>query len=289
MKIKMSFIMIVLNGMPFIEAALKSIYKAAYEIIIIEGAEEQCWWAANSDGSSNDGTVEFIKSFPDLKKKIKFIQGKWDYKLQMQNEALKIATGNYVWLVDSDEVYKELDIKIIMQILWEDRGIYQINLPIIHFWKGFDYIISSEEKPRNEICRIFRRIPPCYFTTHRPPTLFLEKFNKETNKCKKIGRKTLEKIGIFCYHYSHILQKQVKQKTALYKIYGWELPWRIDLEDWFWNCFIKWTPGNKETIESQYRILPVDRKSKTKQFLGTHPKFMEDIIRDFRKKELKNV
>ncbi|MCP4745727.1 MAG: hypothetical protein GY874_06235, partial [Desulfobacteraceae bacterium] len=52
---KFSIVMIVLNGMPFIEAALKSIYGAAHEIIIVEGAVEKCMFSANSDGSSTDG------------------------------------------------------------------------------------------------------------------------------------------------------------------------------------------------------------------------------------------
>ena len=67
-----SFVMIVLNGMPFIENSLKSIYEFAHEIIIIEGAVEKCMFAANVNGSSIDGTVEFIKSFPDTQNKIKF-------------------------------------------------------------------------------------------------------------------------------------------------------------------------------------------------------------------------
>ncbi len=133
MRIKMSFIMIVLNGMPFIKASLGSIYKSAYEIIIVEGAEEQCMFAANSDGSSNDGTVEFIKSYPDPDKKIKLIQGKWIDKCEMQNKAVEIATGDYIWLIDSDEVYKEEAIEIIYQILNENPTVYQINIPLIHF------------------------------------------------------------------------------------------------------------------------------------------------------------
>ena len=96
-------------------------------------------------------------------------------------------------------------------------------------------------------------------------------------------------MGIFCYHYSHITQKQVKQKTILYRIYGWERSWQLDLEDWFWNCFLSWTPKNKEYIESIHRIFPMDKNSKTKRFFGTHPKSMDSIIQGIRKEELNNV
>jgi len=60
---KISYVIIVLNGMPYLEAALKSIYKSAHEIIIIEGAVINCQFAANEAGSSWDGTVECAKSF----------------------------------------------------------------------------------------------------------------------------------------------------------------------------------------------------------------------------------
>ncbi|MBZ0198999.1 MAG: methyltransferase domain-containing protein, partial [Ignavibacteriaceae bacterium] len=53
---KISFVMIVLNGMPFIEYALKAIYQAAHQIIIVEGAVEKCLFAASLTGSSTDGT-----------------------------------------------------------------------------------------------------------------------------------------------------------------------------------------------------------------------------------------
>ena len=67
---RLSFVMIVLNGMPFIEFALRSIYDFAHEIIIVEGAEEKCRFAANEDGSSTDGTVECIESLGDPANKI---------------------------------------------------------------------------------------------------------------------------------------------------------------------------------------------------------------------------
>ena len=120
---KISYVMIVLNGMPFIEASLKSIYDSAYEIIIVEGAVKQCMFAANADGSSKDGTVEFIKAFPDPGKKVKLIQGIWPEKCEMQNKAVKIATGDYIWLVDSDEVYKKKDIEVIIGMLDVDPTI----------------------------------------------------------------------------------------------------------------------------------------------------------------------
>ncbi len=278
MKIKMSFIIIVLNGMPYIKAALESIYKAAHEIVIVEGAETKGEFAANSDGSSNDGTVECIKSFPDPHHKIKLLQGKWFDKCNMQNTALKKVTGNYIWLVDSDEIYKEHDVKKVIKILSLNPGIYQMNLPILHFWKDYNNIIESKEEPRLEAARIFRIDRPCYFTTHRPPTLMIGRLRKLSKDLRAVRRVFFEKRGIYIYHYSWTLLNQVIQKTELYRRYGWEKPWKMDLQDWFDNCFMKWTPENRKEIEKKYRIIPCDRNSKTKLFKGTHPDSMKNII-----------
>ncbi|MHA2275255.1 MAG: glycosyltransferase family 2 protein [Candidatus Kariarchaeaceae archaeon] len=275
---KISYIMVVLNGMPYIQAALKSIYKSAYQIIIIEGSVEKCAFAANKDGSSQDGTVEYIKSFSDPDNKIKLIQGSWPEKCEMQNRALMEVRGDYVWLVDSDEVYKEDDIEKIVLILENNPNVYRVDIPTLHFWKGYDYVIDTAEIPRMYTPRILKNIPPCYFTTHRPPTLFYHKLNATTVDLKHLDKSVLVEAGIYMYHYSYVTEPQVFQKLMLYRAYGWERPWKLNLNDWYLNCFLKWTPQNREAIEAKYRIHNCDKRSKTKFFTGVHPESMESIM-----------
>lgn len=276
---KFSFIMIVLNGMPFIEVALKSIYNKAYEIIIVEGAVEKCMFAANPDGSSKDGTVEFIKAFPDPENKIKLIQGAWPEKCEMQNRALEGATGDYIWLIDSDEVYKEEDIDTVNKLLEDDPTITQINFFVIHFWRGFDYIISSEILKRDAygFPRLFKLERPCRYTTHRPPTLFLNGRGKHTNGLNLIKSSILKEIGVYLYHYSYVLEEQVRQKITLYKHYGWGKSWGLDLDEWLTNCFLAWTPENRDAIERKYPIWTGDKDSVTERFLGSHPKVITEM------------
>lgn len=274
---KISFVIIVLNGMPFIRASLKNIYEKAYEIVIVEGAVKNCMFAANSDGSSTDGTVNFIKSFPDPLNKIRLIQGAWPEKCEMQNEALKIISGDYIWLVDSDELYKEKDMNMIIQMLVNDSTITEICFPAFHFWKGFDYIISSKPLENAFFHRIFKLNRPCFFTTHRPPTLFWEGQNKTTDKMNLLEATILRKEEIYIYHYSYLLEEQVKQKIELYKRYGWGRIWNLDLSDWYFNCFLKWTPENKSEIEKKYGIWTCDKDSGTERFIGIHPKSIVEI------------
>jgi ADP-heptose:LPS heptosyltransferase/predicted O-methyltransferase YrrM/sulfatase maturation enzyme AslB (radical SAM superfamily)/SAM-dependent methyltransferase len=278
--VKISFVMIVLNGMPFIEYALKAIYDEAHEIIIVEGAVEKCLFAANPDGSSKDGTVGCISSFSDPYRKIRLIQGRWPEKCEMQNAALKHVTGNYVWLVDSDEIYKRADIGRIRSLLAGDPTITQVNFIPDNFWKGFDYLFVSPRflEPANHYRRLFKFKPGSHFTTHRPPTMVWPGLDIPTEQMKLLDGATTRKMGIYPYHYSYVLDSQVRQKIELYRRYGWGDGWSIDLEKWYREFFRQWTPENSLELERLYPIWTGDPCSYSVPFTGTHPDVMEYLI-----------
>ena len=170
---KFSFVTIVLNGMPFIEHALQAVYDFAHEIIIVEGAVTNCLFAANPDGSSIDGTVECIRRFPDPQKKIRLIQGSWPEKCEMHNAALAQVTGDYIWLMDSDEIYRREDLAKVSEMIRREPAITQINFIPDNFWKGFDHLMVAPFffHPDAHYRRIFKFKSGSVFTTHRPPTL----------------------------------------------------------------------------------------------------------------------
>lgn len=285
---KFSFVMIVLNGMPFIEYSLKSVYDFAHEIIIVEGAVEKCMFAANPDGSSKDGTVEFIKSFPDPAGKIKLLQGRWPEKREMQNEALKYVTGNYVWLIDSDEVYKKEDLEKIKKILINAPSITQVNFIPDNFWKGLDYIFVSSKffEPSGHYRRLFKYVPGAVFTSHRPPAMVWPDSERTTEHMHLLDGSTTRQMEIIIYHYSYVLDEQVEQKVELYQRYGWGNDWSIDLHQWYNECFRKWTPEDRQAIEEQYPVAG-DSNSRTWLFNGTHPDVMRPFIEKFKTSLLK--
>jgi predicted O-methyltransferase YrrM len=276
---KFSFVTIVLNGMPFIEYSLKSIYEFAHEIIIVEGAIEQCMFAANPDGSSTDGTVEFLRSFPDRQNKIKLIRGQWPEKCEMQNEALRHVTGDYVWLVDSDEIYKKQDLQRVKALVQSDPSITQLNFNGDNFWKGLDYIFVSPKFFENAAHwrRVFKFVRGARFTTHRPPTMVWPGSELTTEQMHLLDGHKTRQMGIIPYHYSYVLDKQVRQKIELYDRYGWGKDWNIDLHEWYNECFLKWTPESREQIEARYPVWTGDAASHTLPFEGTHP----DVIIEY--------
>lgn len=282
---EISFVIIVLNGMPFIKFCIEALYDSAHEILIIEGAVENCMFAANSDGSSLDGTVECIRNFPDPAHKIRLIQGRWPEKLEMQNAALEYVTGNYVWLVDSDEIYKKEDIAHIKALLAGDRTITQFNFIPDNFWKGFDHIFVSPLFYQQDYHyrRLFKYIPGATFTSHRPPTMVWPGSTKTTESIHLVDGQKTRKMGIFPYHYSYILDSQVRQKIELYNRYGWGNMWNIDMCMWFEKGFLAWTPERRKTIERLYPPWTGDRNSCTVEFQGEHPEVMKKFIENFKK------
>ncbi len=271
---KFSVVMIVLNGMPFIDCSLSSIYDIAHEIVIVEGAVEKCMFSANPDGSSIDGTVEFIKAFPDPHNKIKLIQGRWPEKCEMQNKALEYVTGDYVWLVDSDEVYREDDLIRIRKMVADDPAISQINFICHNFWKDFDHIIVSNKlfAPAFHFRRIFKFQPGARFISHRPPTMVHPDTEKTTEQMHCVDGMSLWRRGIAIYHYSYVLDNQVKQKMELYRRYGWDKTWEIDMQCWYNDFYKRWTPDRRLELESGYPVWTGDKASYSIPFKGTHPR-----------------
>lgn len=284
---KFSFVMIALNAMPFIEYSLKSVYDFAHEIIIVEGAVENCLFAANPDGGSKDGTVEFIKSFPDPENKITLIQGRWPEKCEMQNEALKHVSGDYVWLIDSDEVYKRNDLDRIKGIVKSDPSITQVNFIPDSFWKGPDHIVYSSKffEFSNHFRRLFKFVPGAVFISHRPPTMVWPGCNRTTEQMHLLGGTATREMGVILYHYNYVLDSQVKQKNDYYGRMDKKGDfWGFDRQAWYKECFLKWNPQNRERIERRYPVWLGDEHSHTQPFTGTHPDVMSNFIAGFGRK-----
>jgi len=284
-ELRFSFVMIVLNGMPFIEYSLKCAYDFAHQITIVEGAVENCMFAANPDGSSKDGTVEFIRSFPDPQNKITLIQGRWPEKCEMQNEALKHVTGDYVWLIDSDEVYKRQDLERIRDVLKNDPSITQVNFIPDSFWKGPEYIVCSSKffEFSNHFRRLFKFVPGSVFISHRPPAMVWPGRNETTEQMHLLDGATTRRMGLVMYHYNYVLDSQVKQKNDYYGRMDTNANFRgYDRQGWYNECFLKWNPQNREQIESKYPVWLGDEHSRTEPFTGTHPEVMSDFVAGFR-------
>ena len=230
---RISFGMIVLNGEPFTRHNILSIYPWAHEIIVVEGA---CLAAANvadDKGHSSVGTLEVLRRFQveeDCDHKVMIVtaedeghpNGFWPgEKLEMSQAYARRATGNCLWQVDVDEFYLEEDMPRIIRLL--EQGADVISFPAIHFWGGIHFVQDGEyQRVHNgrESTRLFRWGPGFRYSSHRPPTV-LNDNGINLKLQRSMGASELESQGVFMYHYSMLIPKQVREKCSYYARADW--------------------------------------------------------------------
>jgi len=308
--LRFSFGMIVFNGEAFLREVLESIYDFAFEVIIVEGPDLNALPMAGPDRGSSDRTMEILRTFPDPEKKIKVIRGVWQSKDQQCNRFIEEASGDYIWQVDDDEIYKREDLLKIEQILLQDPDITAVAFYWHNFFKGFDRVMVAE--PPYEVWRLFRLRPGYRFLTHRPPTVVDGSTGAVMNQLKPLRGQALADAGIYIYHYSYVFDFQVRdkiqyhtnfrlneQEVGMPRLPGvlsrrawiqeawrslWATPWMCFFRQWldkgfhydYYEKIWKQWDRDPEGVEAKYGISPSPCPYKrTTVFKGVHP----DVIR----------
>ena len=150
---RITFGIIVLNGEPFIRYNLRSLYRFAHEIIVIEGACKAAVNIATPDGHSIDTTLETIRKFQateDPDHKVTLVTAEYEghpdgfwpgEKDEMSQAYAKRATGNYLWQVDSDEFYLEKDMANVIKHL--KNGVDVVTFPVFNFYGDLKYVVGG--------------------------------------------------------------------------------------------------------------------------------------------------
>jgi hypothetical protein len=271
---KIAFGMIVLDGDYVLKECLESIYPYATQILIAEGPVS--YWQGKGRTTSLDKTNEILDSFPDPDNKIIITHGTYNEKDDQCNAYMKHLRPDidYLWNLDSDEVFKGEDVENIIELL-EKEQYTSVGFKSRSFYGGFDRYIGGFEEATDNFLRLFKVTPGCTWKTHRPPTIDYPESDNITPK--HLDSDSLyEKIGFIMYHYSYVYPKQVYNKMNYYTGIGGGAN-RIG--NYFFNVYWPWVRGNsseRADIEKAYdgvhEYLPRIRgESFTKPFIGTHP------------------
>jgi glycosyltransferase involved in cell wall biosynthesis len=274
---RVTFGMIVLNGMPFVPYCLRGIYPFAHEIIVVEGASPLARHAAGADGHSTDDTLAAVRRFQaeeDPAGKVKLVtaedeghpDGFWPGEKDEQSQAYaRRATGNYLWQIDSDEFYRAEDIASVLAMLQADPGITAVSFPQITFWGGFDCCCDSWylRKGAGVFHRLFKWSEGHRYTTHRPPTV-CDAQDNDLRQLKWMNGRSMTRRGIHLYHYSLLFPHQVAQKMRYYANQPWGAYSRGAAE---------WPRENfMGTISRPFRVHNVHtHPSWLQRFKGEHP------------------
>ena len=188
---------------------------------------------------------------------------------------------DYIWNLDSDEVYKTEDLEKMIDFLKQERPT-SVGIRSCSFYGGFEHYLTGFELNKDNFLRIFRYVKGSTWLTHRPPTI---QYPKNINIVKKhIDSETLfDKTGVQMYHYSYVFPKQVNTKIGYYKD---SVSKQNCIDNYFNEIYLPWVNGDdkqKQEIEKIYygvhEFKPIMRGAcYTEKFIGSHPESIDKNI-----------
>lgn len=269
---KVAFAIIVFNGDFVLKECIESIYPYASEIRISEGCVG--YWSEQGYTTSTDHTNEILETFPDPENKITVFHGQYKEKTEQCNAYMPID-ADYLWSVDSDEIFKPADIEYVLGMLERERPT-SVGFNAQTFFGGFDHVIGGFEA-RAEYRRIYKIDSESIWQNHRPPQI------DNIENTKYISGKSLAANGVYMYHYSYVWPRQVRDKVAYYKA---KISKDNCLDDYYENVWQRWVEGTaleRTVIEKEYQGVHEFKPSYrgdayTEKFTGIHPEIMKSHV-----------
>jgi len=224
-KPKVTALMSVFNEIALIPYAIDAIYDHVDEILICDGIID----AFNSkgvvnhgpNGQSNDGTFEYLKKRARTDKKINLKYGKWKKEGEKRRYMYKQCSGDYVFVVDADEIYAPKDLKYIFDLIVREPEVRHIIVYAVRFFGDFWHYADSTgammmkklpgsrlyglrnalyKNPKYAKHKIPGQVP------HGPFTSCINCSIEEYNAWCRI----LQPTQAMYYHYSHIYDKNTQ-------------------------------------------------------------------------------
>lgn len=220
MALDISFVMNVLNGVPFITYQLASIYPYAHQIIITEGAYKMFSHASTPDGHSRDGTLRAIANFPDPEDKIAFIphEGFWESRLEMCNGFMPAVTGDILWQIDVDEFYLPWAYESVARSFLQDEQLDRVSFRVREFFTSLEYEVvgAAHVSGLSDVRRVHRFHKGDRWSSQRPPTLVDAEGNPKQMR-REISAEEMLRKGIFIFHPTTLFEKQTFDKFVFYR------------------------------------------------------------------------
>ena len=248
--LKIAFGMIVFEGDYVLKECLEQVYPFASQILIAEGPVS--YWQKQGRTTSTDETNKILDEFPDPENKIKIVHGQYSEKDDQCRVYMQFINDDidYIWNLDSDEVYKTEDLIKMIEFLKEEQPT-SVGIRSCSFYGGFNHYLTGFELNRDNFLRVFKYTKGSTWLTHRPPTI---QYPDNLNIVKKhIDSETLyNKTGIQMYHYSYVFPTQVHTKVNYYKD---SVSRNNCIDNYFNEIYLPWVIGDddsKKNIENKF-------------------------------------
>jgi len=267
--------MIVFEGDYVLRECLQQLYPHVDQIVIAEGPVR--FWQEQGRTTSTDRTNSILDSFPDPDSKLRVVHSQFAEKDDQSRAYLSLLRDDidYLWMVDSDEVYRTEDILKIKALLAAEAPT-SVGVQSCSFYGGFSHYLTGFELKTDNFLRIFRYVPGSTWKTHRPPTM---SYPAEIQPKHISSDELYQTTGVQMYHYSYVFPRQVATKTSYYKTFvsgG-------TIENYYTRVYLPWVRGStlqRSLLERMYvgvhEWIPARRgPCYTAPFRGAHPEAIQ--------------
>ena len=286
--IKVAFGMIVFEGDYVLKECLQQVYPFAEQILIAEGPVT--YWQKQGRSTSLDTTNEIIDNFPDPDNKITIVHGKFEEKDDQCRSYMEFINDDidYIWNLDSDEVYKTEDLEKMVKFLEEEQPT-SVGIRSCSFYGGFDRYLTGFEWKKDNFLRIFKYAEGATWLTHRPPTIrYPQRQGSDIiKKHKHIDSDVLyAKLGVQMYHYSYVFPDQVKNKVDYYKD---SVSKQNCIHDYFNRIYLPWVVGDEARVEKKFKGVhefkpEIRGNCFTEKFTMSHPTAIDEAMDSLKNK-----
>lgn len=285
---RITFGVIVLNGLPFLPYNLRSLYPFAERIVVVEGAAPGAAGIATATGHSRDGTLAELERFaaeedPDGKLVIVTAEdeghpdGFWPGEKNEQSRAYaRRAVGDYLWQVDVDEFYLPADVRRLAAVLSASDPPTAVTFPTVTIWGALDVAVDGWYLRRGagDYHRLFRWGDGFDYVTHRPPTV-CDAAGRDLRDRRWLDARGTAALGVTMRHYSLLFPQQVREKVEYYSKWGLYGGWFAERDT------RRWLEDSYLSLRRPYRVHNVYRHpSWLERYDGEHPPEVHRMMAD---------
>jgi hypothetical protein len=267
---KVTFAGIVFNGEPFLEPCIQTFLPYG-QVVFVEGPT--AFYRRKDLTTSSDNTNAVLEKLLGGHT----LHGQWAEKDEEAEATARLIPEDteYVWWIDSDEMYRDADIRRVLQLLETDQY-DSISFKANSFFGNFDTILGGFEETFR-VRRIFRWQPGATWKSHRPPAVQLPAGAKVGDR--DLNHLETDALGLRLFHYSYVYPSQAKAKSEYYADYNPE----ICIPNYYSTVFLPWARGNAATrrelevrFKGVHNFTPEYRGDcYPRPFVGKHPEQIE--------------
>ena len=246
--------MLAYNASPLIEAAIRSVYAFADEIIVVDGS---------AHGPSTDNTLALATGVGSKVHAVSgtFVKpnGSWDEKGQRQTYIDMMKKGSDCWCLvhDSDEIFGRPQLLLLLEKLFTaSPDTMLISYPFIHFWKNIHQVRVDGPWSAPRGVGTFRLTPGVRMLTFE----LVGEREKEGWQLQKAPVR-INCTDVFAYHYGHAMTRE----RILFKI----------RETFLAGYYTGWEGRSVEEFMTEYgnNVFDIgpDNNSRLELFTGNHP------------------